>query len=255
MKKLFLLLSAIFLFLFSFADEICIPKQPSPPQLVNILSKEFPDFLSGREAGSLEQKLSDFNDSTSTQIVIVVVDDLCGYDANEFSTRLGRAWGVGQGKFDNGIVIMIKPTGGEGHRDAYIAVGNGLESVIPDITAKKILNNEILPRFKEGNFFDALDASTDVLISLARKEYSYKDYQGKRSEDNWTPFIVFAIVFVFIIFNSFRRRAYTLTSGRRYYGGGWIGGGGWGSSGGSSGGGFSGFGGGSFGGGGSGGNW
>jgi uncharacterized protein len=254
-----LLLSSVFalLSIFSFAQDKCIPSKPSPFHLVNNFSQEFPDFLSSDEMQSLENKLQQFNKETSNQIVIVIVDDLCGYDANDFSTRLGQAWGVGQGKFDNGIVIMIKPTGGSGRRAAYIAVGYGLEGVIPDITANQILDNEILPRFKNGDFYNALDASTNILIALAKKEFSYNDYQ-KGSGKNWSPFIIFIILFVgFVFLNSRRRRGYTMSGrGRSYYGGGWGGGfGGFG--GGSSGGGFGGgsFGGGGFGGGGAGGKW
>src|ERR1039457_3726749 len=141
MKTLLLASGFWLLVAFSFADDKCIPAQPSPPHLVNNLSKEFPNFLSADETQMLEDKLVKFNAETSNQIVIVIVDDLCGYDANEFSTLLGKAWGVGQGKLKNGVVVMVKPTGKAGQRTAYIAVGYGLEGIIPDITAKEILNN------------------------------------------------------------------------------------------------------------------
>src|ERR1041385_6723316 len=137
MKK-FLLVSAFWLpVCLSFAGDNCIPEKPSPPRLVNNLSKEFPEFLSAGEEQALEEKLERFSRETSNQIVIVVVDDLCGYDANQFSTMLGEKWAVGQGKFDNGVVVMIKPTGGAGQRDAYIAVGYGLEGGIPDAIAQR----------------------------------------------------------------------------------------------------------------------
>jgi uncharacterized protein len=258
MKKLLVFISAFCLFTSAFAGDDCIPVKPSPPHLVNNLSKEFPDFLSSDETQRLEDKLVQFNKETSNQIVIVIVDDLCGYDANEFSTRLGQAWGVGQGKFDNGVVVMIKPTGGAGQRDAYIAVGYGLEGVIPDITAKQILEHEIIPYFKNGEYYNALNSSTDILISLAKKEFTYKDYQKQAQGNNlsvFLPLLIIFLLFFFVIRNSSRR--YTSIGGRRtYYGGGWgrgFGGGNWGGGGG--GGGFGGFGGGSFGGGGAGGKW
>jgi len=255
MKKLLLVIFAFCLYAFSFADDKCIPQQPSPPHLVNNLSKEFPNFLSSDEEQRLEQKLDKFNAETSNQIVIVIVDDLCGFDANEFSTRLGQAWGVGQGKFKNGVVVMIKPTGKAGQRTAYIAVGYGLEGIIPDITAKQILNNEIIPRFKSQDYYGALDASTNVLMSLAKKEFSSDEYGKQNSSGNFPWLIIgFVIVFVLIsLFNS-KRSGYTVGRGRTYYGGMWGGGFGGGSSSGG-GGGFGGFGGGSFGGGGAGGNW
>lgn len=238
----------------SFAQDNCFPARPSPARFVNNFSKELPDFLSSGEAQALESKLEQFNKATSNQIVIVIVDDLCGYDANEFSTRLGQAWGVGQDKFDNGVVLMVKPTGGAGKRAAYIAVGYGLEGAIPDVTANRILDNELLPRFKNGDFYNGLDAATSVLISLAQKEFSYTDYQ--KEGKNWSPFLIFIIIFIFIIFNSFRKRGYTVDrGGRRFYNRGFFGGmGGLGGGGGFGGGGSS-FGGGGFGGGGAGGSW
>lgn len=245
---------------FSLAADDCIPAKPSPPRLVNNLSKEFPDFLSAEEEQQLEIKLENFSKETSNQIVIVIVDDLCGYDANEFSTRIGQSWGVGQGKFDNGVVVMIKPTGGAGQRDAYIAVGYGLEGVIPDITAKHILNNEIIPYFKNGQYYDALNEATDVLIGLAKKEFSYEDYNKKTQADPSVYWALVLMLIMILVAYMFRKRGYTNIGSRRtYYGGwgNWGGGGSWGGGfgGGSSGGGFGGFGGGGFGGGGAGGKW
>jgi len=253
MKTQFLASGFWLLAVFGFAQDNCIPDQPSPQRLVNNLSQEFPNFLSADEERTLENKLVQFNKETSNQIVIVIVDDLCDYDANEFSTRLGEQWQVGQGKFDNGIVIMIKPTGGSGQRDAYITAGYGLEGAIPDITCKQIVENEIIPGFKSGDYYNTLDAATTILISLAKNEYSYKDYQSQR---NWTPFIIAICIISLFTFLSFRKRGYTMTSkGRTYYGGGLGSWGGGGFGGGGSSGGFGGFGGGSFGGGGAGGKW
>ncbi|MGL5891573.1 MAG: TPM domain-containing protein, partial [Bacteroidia bacterium] len=70
-----------------------IPDAPNPRRLVNNLSKEFPDFLSGSETEKLEQKLLDFNNQTSNQITIVIVDDLAGYPAWEYATNIGEKWG------------------------------------------------------------------------------------------------------------------------------------------------------------------
>jgi|ERR1035437_9634413 uncharacterized protein len=258
MKKL--LLSSVFCLLavFGFAEDKCIPAKPSPPRLVNNLSKEFPDFLSADETQRLEDKLVKFNAETSNQILIVIVDDLCGYDANEFSTHLGQAWEVGQGKFNNGVVVMIKPTGGAGQRNAYIAVGYGLEGIIPDITAKQILSNEIFPRLKKQDYYEALDAATGVLMSLAKKEFSSDEY-GKRNRSENFPWLIIVFVFIFIVMAFVRSRNTGRTvGGRTYYGGMWGGGfgsGGFGGGSSSGGGGFGGFGGGGFGGGGAGGNW
>ena len=255
MKKLLLASSFWLPAVLGFAQDNCIPEKPFPARLVNNLSLEYPNFLSSGEQQALERKLELFSKETSNQIVIVIVDDMCGYDANQFSTMLGEKWGVGQGKFDNGIVVMIKPTGGAGQRDAYIAVGYGLEGIIPDAIANRIVDNEIIPHFQNGEYYSALDASTNVLISLAKNEFSYKDYGGKK--ENWWPFLIAILIFIVLGIYLSRKKGYTVSSGgsRTYYGGGWSSWGGGGFGGGGGGGGFGGFGGGGFGGGGAGGKW
>ena len=261
MKK-FTLLSLFLLFTlishFIYASNDGIPERPDPPKLVNNLSQEFSDFLSSSEEEQLEKKLQEFSNNTSNQIAIVIVDDLNGYEASDFSFRLGEKWGVGQKKFNNGIVILIKPTGGAGKRDIFIAVGYGLESVIPDITAKQIVEREIAPYFKNGNYAEGLNKATDVLISLAKGEFNSSAYTSKTNKsEKMVPLVVILFLLLFTFMNSYRRRNYTIGRNGRYYGGGWMGGGfgggGFSSRGGGSG--FGGFGGGGFGGGGSGGKW
>jgi uncharacterized protein len=231
-----------------------IPKKPNPPRLVNNLSKEFPDFISASEQRALEEKLVAFSDSTSNQIVVVIIDDLKGYEPWDFATEIGEQWQVGQAKEDNGVVILIKPTGGQGERKTHIAVGRGLEGAIPDLTANQIVNNELLPNFKNGNFYQGIDKATDVIMALAKGEYNYKDY--KKNSENGSGFIIVIVIITIIILlikfgpknkggggNGFTYGAAGFLAGRAF------------GSGSSSSGGFGGFGGGSFGGGGSGGSW
>lgn len=242
-----------------------IPPRPEPPRLVNNLSKQFPDFISAPEQRQLEQKLRDFANQTSNQIVIVIADDLAGYEPAEYATEIGDQWKVGQEKQDNGIVILIKPTGGAGQRKYFIAIGRGLEGAIPDAIARRIENQELVPNFKNGKFYEGLDATTSVLMSLAKGEYNSDQY-GAKSKGGMNPVAVIIIVAFIILFiygavknGGGRGGRGGMTMGSR---GIWLGGmGGFGSGrsggfgGGGSSGGFGGFGGGSFGGGGSGGSW
>ena len=99
-----------------------IPSRPSPARLVNDLAGLFTD----QQETELERMLVAFDDSTSNQIAVVTVNDLEGYEASEYATRIGIDWGVGSEKFDNGIVILVKPkTSSAGQ--VFIAVGYGLE--------------------------------------------------------------------------------------------------------------------------------
>ena len=81
------------------------PEKQYPPRLVN----DFAGMLNGREMSELENKLVAFNDSTSTQIAIVIVNDLKGYDVADYAQRLAEQWGIGQRGLDNGILILVKP--------------------------------------------------------------------------------------------------------------------------------------------------
>lgn len=243
----------------SFAQTDGIPDRPSPPRLVNNFSKEFPDFLSEQEESQLEKKLEDFANQTSNQIVIVIDDELAGLEPFDYATRLGQKWGVGQGKSDNGIVIVIKPTGGQGHRKYFIAPGYGLQGAIPDLTCRQIEENELVPNLKSGKYYDALDKTTDVLMSLAKGEYNSDAYGKKHSKRRIPLGVIIPLIFIilFIILRSSKGGGGRggLSIGTGFFLGSMMGGGrGFGGGGGSSGG-FGGFGGGGFGGGGSGGDW
>lgn len=250
MKKL-LLIFPLFLSFFAMAQvEEVIPKRPDPPKLVN----DFTRSLTPSQIIALENKLVAYDDSTSNQVAVVIVESLEGYEANEYAVALGRKWGVGNKDFNNGVIILISIGGGDGNRDAYIAPGYGLEGAIPDITAKSIIDNELIPSLKEGNFYRGLDKTTDAIIKAAAGEYKAPQSYGKKKGKSISiGTIIFIIILLLVIFGG-------SSGGGTYVSrGGWTGwtggGGGWSGGGGSSGGGFGGFGGGSFGGGGAGGKW
>ena len=169
-------------------------------------------------------------------------------------------WGVGQKKFDNGIVILFKDKTADSKGEVFIAPGYGLEGAVPDATAKKIVEYEMIPEFKQGNIFTGIDKAVNTLISLTKGEYSADEYSNryssKKSSGN-SRFITIAIIFIVImvIRRIFRGRG----GGGSGFGGGTFYSGGSSSGGFSSfssgSGGFGGFGGGSFGGGGAGGSW
>ncbi len=251
----FVLFIAISIFPF-FGQEKGIPAKTN--KLVNNFSTEFPDFLSSSEQEELETKLEKFAEETSNQIVIVIVDDLDGYEPWDYAARLGDSWGIGHEKEDNGIVILIKPSGGPGDRKYFIAPGRGLEGAIPDATCRLIEDNELVPNLKNGDYYQALDQTTNVLMSLAKGEFNSDKY-NKDHQNNGSMLKVIIIVIIIIIFFIIRfrggggRGGFTMGSGGMFFGG--FGGGGFGGGSSGGGGGFGGFGGGSFGGGGSGGSW
>ena len=225
------------------------------------------DFLSASERDRLNAKLATFARETSNQLLVLIVDTLCGYPESDLAFEVGEKWGIGQQGFDNGIVFLVKPTGPPGQRKVFIATGYGLEGAIPDLTTKRIIDREVIPRFKQGQYFEGLDKATDVLMALAKGEFDHQSY-GK-GPPIW-PVLVF-ILFVFAIIvlgirSRVKRYARTndldfwtawmlLSQMDRKHSGSWGGFTGRGGGGFSGGGGFGGFGGGSFGGGGAGGSW
>lgn len=247
-------------------------QRPEPPRLVN----DFAGLLQPSEVQSLENKLVAFNDSTSNQIAVVIVNDLQGYDRSSFAYRVGKEWGVGQSDFNNGLVVLIKTKSSSSDGQVFIATGYGLEGAIPDLACADIIDREMLPRFRDGDYYGGLNAATDVLMALASGEYSYESYGRGSGEvsSGFIPGIVFLIIIIVLIAvissgksnNRHIRRTgadaipfwllMSMLGGGRSHGGSWggfSGRGGGGFSGG--GGGFGGFGGGGFGGGGAGGSW
>ncbi|MEZ4800791.1 MAG: TPM domain-containing protein [Flavobacteriales bacterium] len=231
--------------------------------------------LDASQLSALENKLLNFEKTTSNQIVVVIVPDLCGYDKSDYATELGDKWGVGQDGNDNGIVLLVKPKTSDSRGEVFIAIGKGLEGAIPDGSTYLIVENELIPNFKRGDYYQGIDEALDVLMSVAKSEFSIADYkskvQKKKRNDFGGMMLAFLLLFGLFYFVKYRQvKKYSVLNNTPFWtawtllnqanrsssrGGGYWGGGGGGFGGGSSGGGFGGFGGGSFGGGGSGGSW
>jgi uncharacterized protein len=256
---------ALFFSLPSWAQEV--PPRPVPPRLVNDLA----GVLSPQQAAYLERKLVAFDDSTSTQIAVVIVRSLGNYTKEEFADILGEQWGVGRKAKDNGILVLLKPKNGNERGEVRISVGYGLEGAVPDALTKRIVENEMIPHFKQNDYFSGLDQGTSVLMELAKGEYTAEQYQkGNKGGSLGLIFPFIVMIILYLVFRNRSRRHYhtgstdpsvwstiwmaSMLGGGRSSGswgdfrsgGGSFGGGG---------GGFGGFGGGSFGGGGAGGSW
>ena len=265
MKKCILI---FFLFVFgqTFAA-VEFPAKPNPPRLVN----DFTETLSPLQIEELENKLVAFDDSTSVQIAVVIISTLDGYPIADYAFELGEKWGIGNKKTNSGALLLIV----KDDRKVFIATGYGLEGPLPDALSRRIIENDITPNFRDGHFFEGIDAGTGKMMDAVKGDY--KDTPRRKRGRGGIPAIalvifVFVLIFIMKIFSV--RRYATLNSvpfwiawqllnaasGRRH--GSWgdfsRGGGGFGGFGGggsSGGGGFGGFGGGSFGGGGAGGSW
>jgi uncharacterized protein len=258
LKKISFLVVFVLLGISGFTQEF-----PAKP---NTLVNDYTNTLTQDEIYQLERKLVAFDDSTSIQIAIAIIQSTGVYDVDDYAVRLGEHWGVGHKGKNNGIMILVALK----DRKVSIQTGYGVEGALPDAAAAKIRLNEINPNFREGNYFAGLDRATDAIIAYTKGEY--KNDTPKRKGQNSSKFPIVLIILIIIIISIISKRGggrggqiigsrggsslfwWTLMSGM---GGNRGGGGGFGGFGGGSGGGggFGGFGGGSFGGGGSGGDW
>lgn len=259
MKYLFL---SIFLSLSvcAFAQiEKIIPSKPNPPRLVN----DYTRTLTEEQRQYLENKLVAYDDTTSNQVAIVIIPTLDGNSLEDAGLKILRDWGIGgQAGSDNGILILIV----KNDRKVRIEVGYGLEGAVSDLTASSIIENEITPNFREGNYYRGLDAAVDAIIKAAHGKYTAPaNYSKKKDKGISIGKIIFLLIIIWILLGMFSSGSRGGMASRRGYrgtgpiwwwptSGGWSGGGG-GWSGGGGGGGFGGFGGGSGGGGGASGSW
>ncbi len=207
-------------------------------------------LLNPVQTRTLNERLRNYQDSTSNQIVVIIFPDAGEYPVEEFSIRLAEKWKVGQESRDNGIILAIFLR----ERQIRVEVGYGLEDMVPDAIAFQIAQEVIPPYFREGNYFDGIQAGIDALIEAAAGKYqgmARKDQPGAGSN---IPGILI-ILAILIMLSLFRRRNYSSAGSKGWRSTGpffWGGMGGRGGFGG--GGGFRG-GGGSFGGGGATGSW
>jgi uncharacterized protein len=254
----------IFLLLACGIAQAADPLPPKPARYV----VDTAGLLSAQTRDAINAKLEAFERETSSQVLVAIFPKVpVDYAMEDFTQRTAEAWGVGQKKDDNGAVFFIFP---QDHK-MRIEVGYGLEGAIPDATAKAILDNEVTPAFRAGDFSAGVTHGVDSILAAARGEYKgtgRTNADSGSADAEWGGLFPLSILFL-VAFFALRIWANSGTSydrrGRRrksswtdFLGGGSSGGfGGGGFGGGSSsggGGGFSG-GGGGFGGGGASGGW
>ena len=246
-NKYFLLLLVFF---GVFVNAQNLPDPMSPPRLVN----DFAGIFNNADRDNLEQMLLAYNDTTSTQIYVVTVKDLGGYDVSDYAFRLGEKWGVGQKGKNNGAIILIKPKVGNSRGQVFIATGYGLEEKLNDARVGRIIDNYMLPYFKQNDYYTGTKNAIEAMIG-----YLSGQFQPDEEADELTTGDIIISIILVLLFIYFISKANKNNKGNRSRGGGFfppiIGGGFGGFGGRSGGGGFGGGGGGSFGGGGAGRGW
>ena len=260
-KKLIIFCSLLLCAFGVLAQEL--PAKPST------LVTDYTNTLSEADKQALENKLVSVDDSTSTQIAILMIQSLNGYDINEYGQKIGRSWGIGQKGKNNGLLILVAI----GDRKMSIQTGYGLEGSIPDAITHEIIENDMKPRFRNNDYAGGLNAAVDDIVKYSKGEYTApKKAHGKGNQGgSIIGLIVIVIIILIIVFRNRGGGGQIIDSrggaspfwwflagsvlGRGSGGGGWGGFSGGDGGGGGESGGFGGFGGGDFGGGGSSGSW
>jgi uncharacterized protein len=245
--------------------------QDFPPVATSLVT-DYTNTLSSGQKQQLENKLLAFEDSTTIQIAVVVMNSTGDYDIADYGDRLAQKWGVGNKKYENGILFLVAL----GDRAVTIRTGYGLEGAVPDVIAYRIIENEVKPAFRQGDYFKGIDDGTSAIISYTKGEYKADPKDGYSTEVGGGVPIIFIIIVIIIVISLISKSGgggkngggrvmggrgssdlfwWTLLNSLGGGRGGDNGGGFGGGFGGGGGGGFGGFGGGGFGGGGASGRW
>lgn len=274
LKKILFLLTIVLTTLVCFGQKF-------PPRS-NTLVTDYTNSLSADDKQKLENKLVAFNDSTSTQVAVVLIKSVGDYDISEYGALLIRDWGIGQKGKNNGVLVLAAIN----DRKVTIQTGYGVEGSLTDAATQQIIQQDIKPNFRAGDYYKGLDLATDDIIKYTKGEFKAdpqdNNQRTKRKRDGGGSPAIVIVIIVIVLIMIFRNRGgggggqiiggrggaspfwwflagNLLGGGGRRGGDGWGGGFGGGSSGGGwgggGGGGFGGFGGGSAGGGGSSGSW
>lgn len=244
-----------------------VPDKP----VEKLLLWDYAHIIDASQKQQLEDSLESFSRHTSNQIVVMTVTNemLDGLDMAEFGQQVGEKWGVGHKDTNNGVVVLIKPKTGDdamGKGRAFISTGYGSEGPLPDLLCSKIVDDEMIPHFKENDYAGGIWAALEIIKPALQGDFNTEEYVNDDAADAVLAMIVLLMIicFIFVVMksnnggdgNGNNTRTYTggpiifpgtFGSGRSSTwgsGGSFGGGGGWG-----------GFGGGSFGGGGGGGSW
>ena len=218
---------------------------PPPP---TAYFNDYAGLVSAADAQRLDAKLRQFAEQTSTQVVVAVFKGLPSPSLEDFTIRTAESWRVGRKDWDNGAVLFVFVD----DRKMRIETGYGLEGALPDQLAGRILDEQVRPRFRSGDWAGGIEAGIDGIFAATRGEY-----KAPPPPKQGVPLVaIFVIVcFVILVFWLASQGSRNVSAGRTYGSRGWRSGGGtWGGGSSWGGGGFSG-GGGSFGGGGASSSW
>ena len=172
-----------------------IPPKPPVGQQTSVY--DYIGLLDGVQKSSLEQKLIRYSDSTSTQIVIAIIASTEGEDIQFLGAQWGHAWGIGQEKEDNGILVLLA----RDDRRIAINTGYGVEEFLTDALSKRIIETVIIPEFRNGDYYAGLDRGSDAIFQALTGQFKAPpktDSGGRFPFEALLPFIIFIIIIIIL---------------------------------------------------------
>ena len=136
---------------------------------------DYTNTLSSDQVAQLNAKIKGFEDSTTNQIAVVIMKTIGDNDVNEYAAKLGKNWGVGQKGKNNGIVILLALD----VRHVSIQIGRGLEGAATDGLTGEIIRKEMVPYFKQGDYYQGIDNAVDALMKITSGEYKADQYMQR----------------------------------------------------------------------------
>ncbi|AIY12074.1 TPM domain-containing protein [Cellulophaga baltica] len=179
------------LFLTSFAfGQFTIPEKPSEQKGVY----DYINLLSASQKNTLTHKLKSYADSTSTQIVVVIIGSTKGEDINYLGAQWGQKWGIGQGDTDNGLLLILA----KDDRKVAINTGYGVEGSLTDAMSKRIIEQVIIPEFKTGDYYGGINKGADAIFGILTGEFQEDRTFSTNSFPfkSLFPFLIFIIIII-----------------------------------------------------------
>ena len=152
-------------------------------------------LLTDDQEAEIERILTDYQRETSNEIAILIIPALSGSVMSDLAVETGRKWGIGSKENDNGILMILSYA----DREIHIATGYGLEGAVPDIVAKGIIEEDILPHFRDGDFATGFLAGIESLKKHIGGEYTAEQYDTEEdgSQFGWMVFVLFIVLNAF----------------------------------------------------------
>jgi len=163
---------------------------------------DYTNTLTQEQQDALENKISTFEQESTNEIAVVIIDSLKDDYIEHFAVKLFEEWGIGKEKKDNGALLLVSMS----ERQMRIEVGYGLEGSLTDVEANWIVQNVMVPNFKENKYYEGIDQSVDKIIEITKGEFKVpENEENRRSGPHFSIFLLLFVVFIIIIIWKIRR--------------------------------------------------